>query len=352
MRILVIGPSETKSHGGMATVIGAIHSSRLLNEKYEIDTFSSYIDGNLAVRMLYCAWAYLRFLTCYRKYDLFHIHVAAYGSTFRKSLYLKAIKRARKKSILHIHGSKYLVFCDGLSDKKRQKVARFFSEADMVLALSSGWKKEFEDRFHISNCRILNNGIDTKRFARAVTDIEKYKDSFLLLGRLGKRKGAYDLVDAVAIAKEKNPSIKVYMAGDGEVEQVRALVSEKHLEDHITIIGWVDLAGKLELLGKVSTVVLPSYNEGLPMSILEGMAAGKAIISTTVGAIPEVVSRENGILVEPGDIHSLADALVRCSADTDMLERMSQGNRQKMEESYSLERMHKLLMSYYEEAMR
>ena len=58
-------------------------------------------------------------------------------------------------------------------------------------------------------------------------------------------------------------------------------------------------------------VVLPSYHEGLPMAILEGMAAGKAIISTTVGAIPEVVTGENGALVEPGDVIALAQALLQ-----------------------------------------
>lgn len=62
-----------------------------------------------------------------------------------------------------------------------------------------------------------------------------------------------------------------------------------------------------ELLRKSSVLVLPSYNEGLPMAILEGMACGKAIISTTVGAIPEVVKKENGILVQPGDVTALAN---------------------------------------------
>lgn len=57
------------------------------------------------------------------------------------------------------------------------------------------------------------------------------------------------------------------------------------------------------MLKKSATLVLPSYHEGLPMSVLEGMASGKAIISTTVGAIPEVIKEQNGILVQPGDVH-------------------------------------------------
>lgn len=101
------------------------------------------------------------------------------------------------------------------------------------------------------------------------------------------------------------------MAGDGEVEQVRARVAERGLEDRVAVLGWVDGEKKLELLRNAAAVVLPSYHEGLPMAILEGMAAGKAIISTTVGAIPEVVTGGNGTLVEPGDVIALAQALLQ-----------------------------------------
>lgn len=87
------------------------------------------------------------------------------------------------------------------------------------------------------------------------------------------------------------------------------------------------------------------------MAILEGMAAGKAIISADVGAIPEVVGEENGILIKPGDISALADALLRCSGDGAMLRRMSEKNREKMEQSFSVRRMHERLAELYRQVM-
>ena len=87
------------------------------------------------------------------------------------------------------------------------------------------------------------------------------------------------------------------------------------------------------------------------MTILEGMASGKAIISTTVGAIPEVIQPENGILVAPGDVNALADALLRCAQDENMLRRMSAANREKMDQTFSMRKMHERLADYYEEAM-
>ena len=132
-----------------------------------IDSFPSYIDGSLIVRLLYSAYGYLRFLRYSKQYDLFHIHTAEKGSTFRKSLYLRKIKKEGKKAVVHIHGAEYLVFYDGLSNRKKQIVDHFFQNADMVLALSEHWKNELESRLSIDNCMVLNNGVDTARFRAA-----------------------------------------------------------------------------------------------------------------------------------------------------------------------------------------
>ena len=351
MKILVVGPSDTGSRGGMAEVIRGIRENKLLNREFDIDIYPSYIDGSLAVRLWYSAWRYLYFLICYRKYDLFHIHTAERGSTFRKYLYLKAAKKARKRVIVHIHGAEYLDFYDKLGKTGKRMVDKFFHQADLVLALSDRWKRDLESRLHIDTVRVLSNGVDPAFLQAAVTDAGEHSDSFLMLGRMGRRKGTYDLIDAVEVAVRKNPRLKVCIAGDGEIEAVRALVARKGLEKNITVLGWTSGKEKMECLRNASTVVLPSYYEGLPIFILEGMAAGKAIISTTVGAIPEVITEENGILVKPGDVEALAEGLLCCSSDVARLKAMSRNNKQKAENNYSTRRMHEQLAEYYRQVM-
>ncbi len=351
MKVLVIGPSDTRSCGGMAEVIRGIRESELLNQEFEIDIFPSYIDGSLAVRLLYSAYGYLRFLLRYKNYDLFHIHTAEKGSTFRKNLYLRKIKKAGKKAIVHIHGAEYLVFYDRLGRRRKKIVDRFIRQADLVLALSDSWKRELEARFHIDTCRVLNNGVDTAQFRSAAADVSKHRNSFLMLGRLGERKGAYDLVDALELALRRNPDLTVCMAGDGDVEQIRSLAAQKGLQRQIRVPGWIGREEKLDCLKQAAVLILPSYHEGLPVSILEGMAAGKAIISTAVGGIPEVITEENGILVEPGDTDALAEAMLRCSSDVKMLEAMSQNNLEKAEQTFSIRRMHERLAEYYRQVM-
>lgn len=351
MKILEIGPSETRSRGGMAEVIRGIRESEVLGGTFEIDSFPSYIDGSLPVRLLYSLYGYLRFLTCYGKYDLFHIHTAERGSTFRKNFYLRKVKQAGKRAVVHIHGAEYLTFYDGLDSRKKKIVKDFFRQADLVLALSDSWKEELEHRFPMKACQTLYNGVDPASLQLAVSDPAGCRNSFLMLGRLGERKGAYDLIAAAELALRQNPGLKLCLAGDGEVDQVRALVKEKGLEQNITVPGWIDRAERLRRLWEAATVVLPSYHEGLPVSILEGMAAGKAIISTTVGAIPEVVGEENGILISPGDIPALADALLRCSSSPGLLINMSEHNRKKVEREFSIRQMHQQLAMYYRQTM-
>lgn len=348
MKVLVIGPSPTKSKGGMATVIEEIQSDPKLNEQFDIDIYESYIDGNKLIVLLFSAFSFIRFYFTKRNYDIYHIHAASYGSTFRKGLYVKTAKRWGKKVILHIHGAEYLKFFEGLSDRKKQKLIDILKACDMIIALSQDWKKKFDSTFGLSNCVVLENGIDVERLKPAVSDPSNHPHSFVMLGRLGERKGTYDLFDAIEKVSKKIPDITCYLAGDGDIDKCKSIIKEKHLENNISIEGWANFDKKLKLLKKSAVLVLPSYNEGLPMSILEGMACGKAIISSRVGAIPEVVKPENGILIEAGDIEALADALVKCSTNLEMVTLMGKANMKKINSEFSMTVMHDKLRIYYE----
>lgn len=298
-------------------------------------------------RTIYSIFAFIMFCLTKRHYDIYHIHMASRGSTFRKGYYVRMAKKWGKKVIVHIHGAQYMEFFSELSSTKRKDVIEILQSADMVIALSESWKERFEKVFGLTNCVSLPNGINTDEFDDAICNIDENRDAFLFLGRLGKRKGVYDLIDAVEIALKQNQNLKLFIAGDGEVDKVKAEITQRGLNKSIEVVGWVDLKGKKELLKKVSTVVLPSYNEGLPMSVLEGMASGKAIISTNVGAIPEVIQEDNGILIQPGDIHALADALMKCSSDINMLSHMSAANIKKIDRQFSMRKMHENLQELY-----
>lgn len=352
-KVLVIGPSPYRSKGGMATVIKGIEDDHELNSKFEIDIHESYIDGNLVIRLLFSIYSFVKFCFLYKKYDIFHIHVACYGSTFRKGYYIHFLKKRHKKVILHVHGAEYLVFYNKLSDKRKEKVKCIWDKSDIVIALSQEWKKEFVKIFNHPRIEVVNNGIDIEKFLEGRNSIEEYNKSFLFLGRLGKRKGAWDVLEAVKKIKNIYPELKVYMAGDGEVEKVREKVIEEDLNDQISVVGWTDFDGKIELMKKTSTLLLPSYNEGLPMSILEAMAAGKVIITTDVGGIPEVIkSNENGIIIKPGDVDGLSKAMLFVIENKKFDVLCSENNIRKIEENFSIRIAHSKIIDIYHAVLR
>lgn len=352
MKVLLIGPSPYRAQGGMASVLKDILRSEQLNRRYELDMHESYIEGSLVKRGVFSVAAFFKFLRKYKEYELFHVHMASYTSTFRKGCYIRFLKRHGKKVLLHVHGGEYLKFYNGLSEKKRKEVDNIWKKSDLIIVLSEEWKERFVQLFGLKKIVVLNNGIDVETYSKGVCSVEEHRNAFLMLGRLEEEKGIYDLVEAVSIAVKTNPKIRLFAAGSGEKEKVQNLIREKGLTEHIKLVGWLDLNQKLELMQQVSTVILPSHNEGLPMSILEGMAAGKAIISTTVGAIPEVISEENGILFPPKDIQCLAEAILRCSLEPMMLRDMSEKNIEKIKKQYSMKKMHEKLAEYYDTCMK
>lgn len=350
MKVLVIGPSPTRSKGGMATVIKEIEKDKKLNGQFDIDIYESYVDGNKLKVLIFSLFSFARFYFTKRDYDIYHIHAASYGSTFRKGWYVRALKKWGKKVILHIHGAEYMIFYE--KSKKKKEIISILKAADKVIALSNEWKRRFEETFGLTNCVVLENGINTERLRPAITDNRIHPHSFLSLGRLGERKGTYDLIEAIERVKQQVPDIKCYLAGDGDIEKCKAIVVQKSLQDNIDVVGWADFDKKLELLKKSSVMVLPSYNEGLPMAILEGMASGKAVISTTVGAIPEVVKKENGILIEPGDVVALASALQKYCVDANAVESAGRANIELINKKYSMKTMHQKLAQYYSDMMQ
>ena len=186
MRILVVGPSPTRSKGGMATVIEEIEKDETLNSKFNIDIYESYIDGNKLKVLFFSLFSFIRFYFTKRNYDIYHIHAASYGSTFRKGLYVHAAKKWGKKVILHIHGAEYMLFYE--KSNQKDKIVSILKEADEVIALSADWKKKFDETFGLKNCVVLENGIDTERLKPAITMVKDHPHTFVSLGRLGERK--------------------------------------------------------------------------------------------------------------------------------------------------------------------
>ena len=138
--------------------------------------------------------------------------------------------------------------------------------------------------------------------------------------------------------KNRNVSnFHVLIAGSGaEENQLKEYTEQNDLQSYVDFLGWITKEQKPSLLEKADVLVLPSYNEGLPIAILEAMSYALPIISTDVGSIAEAVQEDvNGFLIAPGDVNALTDAMVKLTVNTKLWKEESSMSRLICEKKFS-----------------
>jgi glycosyltransferase involved in cell wall biosynthesis len=240
---------------------------------------------------------------------LVHIHFASRGSTLRKMLLAKMVLRARQPLILHAHGAAFDRFFNGLPPFLRRIVRDTLSRADRVVVLSSQWRDFFVREVGVPERKvvILYNPTSLPRELPARTG--RTRVQFLFLGRIGERKGAMHLLQAFGqLPVDLRARAHLIFAGDGEVDALR--MAARELGEAVQVHSWVDTVQRDALLAESDVFVLPSFQEGVPMAMLEAMAYGLPVITTPVGGIPDVVTDgTEGYLIAPGDVGALTRAM-------------------------------------------
>jgi glycosyltransferase involved in cell wall biosynthesis len=352
MKILIISPSISRSKGGVATVVDTLLNSNPNNYGFEMEHLITHVEGSAGEKIGYF------FRSCFNligKKDLsiVHIHVNCYKSFFRKSVLTLISRLKRIPVIIHVHGSDFDKFYNESSFLIKFFIRKTFQSCKKVLVLSEYWQEFFLNNIVSKNVEILYNGVDTKSFKNCLTTSDKIS-KFLFLGRLGQRKGIYDLLEAINILvnKKNYKNITFFLAGDGDLKEVGSLINALQLNKNVFLLGWVNDKKKEECLKNTYTVILPSYSEGLPMALLESMASGKVIISSKVGGIPELVEEgKNGFLVTPGEVDEIVENILYVLNHKEEMEQISSNNIKKVEQKYSLEKQTKRLYEIYSESL-
>lgn len=342
--VLMIGPNRDVK-GGMTSVVDN-YLSVGLDKKTNFRYIGTVNDKNIISKIFSIIIGYIKFLSCYNKYDNIHIHMASRMSTFRKIVYINKARRKNKNIILHIHGAEYKQFYnDECNAKKRKKISNAFKKVDRIIVLSEEWKDFFknivEDETKI--VVIYNSIIIPKDFNKNINT-----NNLLFLGKIGDRKGIFDLIDVFEKVVERFPDAKLYVGGDGEIDKLKKIINSKKLSDNIIYVGWISGDEKDKLLKNCSFYVLPSYNEGMPMSVLEGMAYKNVTISTNVGGIPKVIqNEENGIIINPGDKNKLYEYIIKLLNNEDLRRKLSNNARKTIENKFdSMKNLDKLIKIY------
>ncbi|RCJ22149.1 glycosyl transferase family 1 [Nostoc sp. ATCC 43529] len=310
IKIIMLGPSLLQQ--------GGISGYEKLFLKYapsevKICHIITHEEGTVAKKITVFFKAIWKFLWILlkQKVDIVQLQISQRGSILRQAIMIVLAWIFRKPIIIHAHGSQFHLFYTGLPKSIQQLLSWIFGKCQRLIVLSESWKSFYIENLGLKPEQVVvfynPVKIPVEVPHRSVSD----KVNLLFLGRIGQRKGAFDLIEAISLLpNEHRCKLSLIMAGDGDLEQARDLVKTLNLEDYIKLPGWIGSDERDILLIQADIFVLPSYNEGLPLAMLEAMAWELPVIVTPVGGIPEIVTDlENGVIVNPGNPQQLSNSL-------------------------------------------
>lgn len=350
-RVCMVVPNRMVK-GGIAAVINGYRGSQL-EKDYEITYVESYKDGSKFDKLLkgICGYFHFAYVLMFHKPNVVHIHSSFGPSFYRKMPFIYMASWRKIPIVNHIHGADFDEFYVNAPEEKKDKIKKVYSKCNVLIALSEEWKERLsqiipEDRIEIiENYSILHEDALEERMQR------KCNNTVLFLGELGKRKGCYDIPAVIAQVKKSIPDVNFVLAGAGsEVDEaaIRKLIAEKGVSDNVEFPGWVRGDTKDKLLREADVFFLPSYNEGMPMSVLDAMGYGLPVVSTNVGGIPKIVhDEENGCCCDPGDVNRFAEGITEILSDRKERKSFGEASWKIVKEGYSLEAHLKLLTKVY-----
>ncbi len=338
MKILMVAPFEAKGRykGGITYIAEHIYNEEqyfknknILIEKFDTCRINRNIKktGKISLNNLF------NFFKIYtdlpkennkKNYDMIYYHSSVRLALLKDLFVIKKIRRKNKsKIILHIHFAEYDKIMFSSKIINRTIISIMNKSLEKIIFLSEQTSKEFVKNglsskkvsiiYNFHNLKYseieINNKVDLQQKGKKI--------EVLFLASIDKRKGIIDALQALDRIEENYTFHICGTINDLSIEQDFKYLINK-LGDKVILHGYVSGEKKSKLLLQSDVLLLPSYGEGLPISIIEGLAAGCSIITTCVGAIPEVLSENNGYIIEPGNVKHLRSILETVICDYEL----------------------------------
>jgi glycosyltransferase involved in cell wall biosynthesis len=369
VQILVIGPSPPPI-GGVATFIEILLHSRLA-DKYQLIHIDTTRDrggqgeqNRLALINLYYLARQLAAVlaVCIRQRPrIIHLPLTSGVSFWKGAAFILVGRLFGLKVVAHLHGGYFQKYFARKNRPARSAARWILSRADVIIALSEGWRRLIQEEIRPAiPVRVVTNTVD-EAFARCLRSAEKPteadgRQTVLFLGRLNDLKGVFDILKAVPLALRERPELYFVIAGPehhpGIAAQMKEVCEREGVSSHVQMPGPVTGRDKLDLFLSSYLFVLPSYVENFPYTVLEAMAAGLPVITTPVGALPEVVEEGvNGYFITPGDYRALAERITLLARDGRLRQEMAKANRAKVLEKFTPEAAMAELEKVYDELL-
>jgi glycosyltransferase involved in cell wall biosynthesis len=280
---------------------------------------------------------------------LLHVNLAQGLSVLRKFLLVYCASWAGVPTVVHVHASKLPQFYARLPRALRLLLRRAFRRPSCVIVLGESARRFVIGELAVDPARVikLTNGVPEPTAARVPLEAGQ-PFRLLFLGSQFERKGLPDLLSALARPEVAGLNWQLTVAGSDEARPFRERARELGIEARVAFTGWVDQQRSSELLARADALLLPSYDEGLPLVILEALAHGVPVVCTPVGEIPQFLKdRETALFVQPGRCDELARAIAELMGDSDLRTGLAAAGRSHYRAHFSLEAFTRSLTEIY-----
>ncbi len=314
MHVLVVTPFGKHGRGGVDRMTDIIRRDARENPdtRFRLHFVASRGPGSIWLSPFYLVRAafVLLGLRAIGRLDLVHINIVQRGSTLRKLILVYLARLVRTPYVLHLHGSLYRQYWESVPPWLSARIRSAFEHAANVIVLGAVWRALLATKAPRARTTIVQNATYAPKVGREHADSSE-PVHILFLGQIGGRKGTPDLIQALARLKTTKPW-RVTLAGNGQVQAARQQIASLGLAERVDVPGWVGPEEVERLLGDADILVLPSHDETLPLSVIEGMGYGLAVVTTPVGSVPDIIEDgRTGLLHPPGDVVALSEALER-----------------------------------------
>lgn len=225
-------------------------------------------------------------------------------------------------------------------------MARVMLRANKVVTIDKATKEAVNKYLPAANVDLIPNCFNFEDLPLVSTSIHTLQTA-LFIGWVIPTKGIAELIEVWA--QLKPPGWRLQIVGPGDTAYCNRLI-QQYSPDGVEFLGELPHPQAMELLATCNLFVLPSYTEGFPNVILEAMALGKAIVATEVGAIPEMLNNNCGLLIQPKDVKSLANSLLKLIKDAALRTELGTRARKRAITNYSIDQVFSRYMLLWRQA--
>lgn len=350
--VLIVNPAGITEHGGMGRMVRYLLDSwAQIADAPKVRVLDSRGGGSALVSPFYLMVTLVQIVLTWMSggVRLLHVNMAENTSVVRKGAVVLLGRALRIPTLLHLHAGLFIDFYESLPAAGRWGVRQVFRHADHIAVLGEVWRRYLVERLGIpaQKVSVIYNGVAPAPPRRPAADPSVLR--LVFVGKLRAEKGLVELFEVLARPEFAQAKWRLTLVGEGERDRFETLGTALGIADNLRFTGWLEQHAVHEELAAADIFVLPSHYEGMPLGVLEALSAGVPVITTSVGALPEVLlNGESALLVPPKMRDPLANALSALMSDARLRARLSAAGPALFARHFSIDSYARGIVSLYE----